>query len=69
VEQYEEVHCEVCGAVFDLPTSEGRASETARMLKPLLIPKWKSDEIVMDFILGLPKTPTGEIPFGLLFIV
>ena len=27
-------------------------------LKPLLIPKW--DEIVMDFILGLPKTPTRE---------
>jgi hypothetical protein len=32
----------------------------ARTLKPLLIPKWKWDEIVMDFILGLPKAPTGE---------
>ena len=32
----------------------------AEMLKLLLIPKWKWDEIVMDFILGLPKTPTGE---------
>ena len=30
------------------------------MLKPLLIPKWKWDEIAMDFILGLPKTPTRE---------
>jgi hypothetical protein len=30
------------------------------MLKPLLILKWKWDEIVMDFILGLPKTPTEE---------
>ena len=29
-------------------------------LKPFLIPKWKWDEIVMDFISGLPKTPTGE---------
>jgi hypothetical protein len=29
-------------------------------LKPLLIPKWKWDEIAIDFILGLPKTPTGE---------
>jgi hypothetical protein len=29
-------------------------------LKALLIPKWKWDEIMMDFILGLPKTPTGE---------
>jgi hypothetical protein len=30
------------------------------MLKLLLIPKWKWDEIAMDFILGLPKTPTKE---------
>ena len=29
-------------------------------LKPLLIPKWKWNEITMDFILGLPKTPTRE---------
>ena len=26
----------------------------------MLILKWKWDEITMDFILGLPKTPTGE---------
>jgi hypothetical protein len=32
----------------------------AGTLKPLLIPKRKWDEIAMDFILGLPKTPTGE---------
>jgi hypothetical protein len=29
-------------------------------LKPLLIPKWKWDKITMNFILGLPKTSTGE---------
>jgi hypothetical protein len=29
-------------------------------LKPLLIPKWKWDKIAMDFIFGLPNTPTGE---------
>jgi hypothetical protein len=32
----------------------------AGTLKLLLIPKWKWDKIAMDFILGLPKTPTGE---------
>jgi hypothetical protein len=31
-----------------------------RMLKPLLIPKWKWDEIAMNFILGLPKATIGE---------
>jgi hypothetical protein len=30
------------------------------MLKPLLILKWKLDEIIMDFILRLPKTSTRE---------
>jgi len=30
------------------------------MLKPLLIPKWKWDEIAMDFILGIPRTSTRE---------
>jgi hypothetical protein len=29
-------------------------------LKPLLIPKWKWDEIAINFILGLPKMPTRE---------
>jgi hypothetical protein len=29
-------------------------------LKPLLIPKWKWDEIAINFILGLSKTPTRE---------
>jgi hypothetical protein len=32
----------------------------AGTLKSLLIPKWKWNEIAMDFILGLPKTPTAE---------
>jgi hypothetical protein len=32
----------------------------AGTLKPLLIPKWKWDEIVMYIILGLPKAPTGQ---------
>jgi hypothetical protein len=30
------------------------------MIKPLLAPKWKWDEIAMDFILALPKVPTEE---------
>jgi hypothetical protein len=36
------------------------------MLKPLLIPKWKWDEIAMDFILGLQRTPTEEDFIGVL---
>ena len=32
----------------------------AEMLKPILVPKWKWDKIAMNFILGLPKAPTGK---------
>ena len=29
------------------------------MLQPLSIPEWKWENIAMDFIVGLPKTPKG----------
>jgi hypothetical protein len=46
--------CSTCQQV------KAKHQRPAGTLKPLLIPKWKWDEITMDFILGLPKTPTGE---------
>jgi hypothetical protein len=46
--------CAICQQV------KAEHQRPAGTLKPLLIPKWKWDEIAMDFILGLPKTPTGE---------
>ena len=30
------------------------------LLQPLHIPVWKWDKISMDFIIGLPKTPSGH---------
>jgi hypothetical protein len=46
--------CAICQQV------KAEHQRLAGTLKLLLIPKWKWDEITMDFILGLPKTPTGE---------
>jgi hypothetical protein len=48
---------EQCPTFQQVKTEHRRLAGT---LKPLLIPKWKWDEIFMDFILGLPKAPTGK---------
>ena len=46
--------CSTCQQV------KAKHQRQVRMLKPLLIPKWKRDKIAMNFILGFPKTPSGE---------
>ena len=32
----------------------------ARLLKPLEVPEWKSKNITMDFVVGLPCSPRGK---------
>jgi hypothetical protein len=29
----------------------------------LQVPEWKWEEIAMDFIMGLPRTQSGYVPF------
>jgi hypothetical protein len=45
--------CDTCQRV------KAEHQRPARLLQPLKIPKWKWEEIRMDFIVGLPRTQAG----------
>jgi hypothetical protein len=45
--------CDVCQRV------KAEHQRPARLLHPLKVPEWKWEEIGMDFIVGLPRTPKG----------
>jgi hypothetical protein len=45
--------CDVCKRVKD------KHQRPAGLLQPLNVPKWKWEEIGMDFIVGLPRTRDG----------
>jgi hypothetical protein len=45
--------CDVCQRVM------AEHQRPAGLLHPLKIPQWKWEEIGMDFIVGLPRTPAG----------
>src|SRR5664279_4977856 len=45
--------CDVCSRV------KAEHQKPVGLLQPLKVPEWKSDEIGMDFITGLPRTKSG----------
>jgi hypothetical protein len=47
------VVCDVCQRV------KAEHQRPAGLLHPLKVPEWKWEEIGMDFIIGLPRTPKG----------
>jgi hypothetical protein len=45
--------CDTCHRV------KAEHQQPARLLQPLQVPEWKWKEIVMNFIMGLPRTQSG----------
>ena len=43
--------CDICNKV------KAEHQKPAGLLQPLPVPQWKWDDICMDFIVGLPRTP------------
>jgi hypothetical protein len=46
--------CGICQKV------KAEHKRSAGLLKPLEIPKWKWENIAMDFVVGLPRSPRGK---------
>ncbi|GFY97750.1 hypothetical protein Acr_12g0002910 [Actinidia rufa] len=46
--------------VPNMPTSESGASTTGGILQPLLVAEWKWENVTMDFVTGLPRSPRGH---------
>jgi hypothetical protein len=47
--------CDTCKRV------KAKHQQSAGLLEPLQVPEWKWEEIVIDFIVGLPRTQSGYI--------
>ena len=54
--------CDICQRV------KAEHQRPAGLIQPLKIPEWKWEEISMDFIVGLPRTQSGYVRYGLLWI-
>ena len=51
------LHVEKCHTCRQVKAEHQRP---AGVLQPLPIPEWKWDDITMDFVVGLPRTPSGK---------
>ena len=60
MEQYEEGHCKVCRAMYNLPKSEGRASKASEDTQAIAYTEVEVGRDRYGFYFGLPKAPTEE---------
>ncbi|KAL4341930.1 hypothetical protein GQ457_08G027060 [Hibiscus cannabinus] len=55
-----ERRCQICEQMYGLSESEGRHQFSSGSLQPLKISEWKWERITMDFVTGLPLTPSKK---------
>jgi hypothetical protein len=56
----EERCCQVCCSLRHLSESQDDHQRHAGMLQPLQVPEWKWEEVAIDFVVGLPRTQSGD---------
>jgi hypothetical protein len=60
VERNEKGDSSVCGPCDTCQRTNAEHQRPTGLLQPLPVPKWKWEEIGMDFVIGLPRTQKGE---------
>lgn len=60
MEENEKGYSKICPQVLNVQQVKVEHQVPSRLLQHITIPRWKWERITMDFLVGLPLTPTKK---------
>lgn len=60
MEKYEGKDSSICVQMHELSMVKAKHQRLLGLLNPMDIPKWKSEKIAMDFVVGFPRSARGH---------